>query len=166
MVVTGFSTTVRKTTLVDATPAKVWKSISQITNLWWAAGVAKTVPLAGPRTGFGAGRIISFDAGNSVKEIITGWKKGEYLSYVALSGLGISAYHATISLKPVRGKTRITWESVFADNCDCQIVLIQKMLLVKMQRLRLLIQVLQNPLQCTASLSKVEAPLQTSSKPN
>ena len=79
------------------------------------AGVAKTVPLAGPRTGFGAGRIISFDAGNSVKEIITGWKKGEYLSYVALSGLGISAYHATISLKPVRGKTRITWESVFAD---------------------------------------------------
>ena len=41
MVVTGFSTTVRKTTLVDATPAKVWKSISQITNLWWAAGVAK-----------------------------------------------------------------------------------------------------------------------------
>ena len=53
--------------------------------------------------------------GNSVKEIITGWKKGEYLSYVALSGLGISAYHATISLKPVRGKTRITWESVFAD---------------------------------------------------
>ena len=27
----------------------------------------------------------------------------------------ISAYHATISLKPVRGKTRITWESVFAD---------------------------------------------------
>ena len=115
MVVTGFSTTVRKTTLVDATPAKVWKSISQITNLWWAIGVAKTVPLAGPRTGFGAGRMISFDAGNSVKEIITGWKKGEYLSYVALSGLGISAYHATISLKPVRGKTRITWESVFAD---------------------------------------------------
>ena len=42
-------------------------------------------------------------------------EKGEYLSYVALSGLGISAYHATISLKPVRGKTRITWESVFAD---------------------------------------------------
>ena len=35
------------------------------------------------------------------------------------------------------------------------------MLLVKMQRLRLLIQVLQNPLQCTASLSKVEAHLQT-----
>ena len=164
MVVTGFSTTVRKTTLVDATPAKVWKSISQITNLWWAIGVAKTVPLAGPRTGFGAGRMISFDAGNSVKEIITGWKKGEYLSYVALSGLGISAYHATISLKPVRGKTRITWESVFADKDG--IVLIQKMLLVKMQRLRLLIQVLQNPLQCTASLSKVEAHLQTSSKPN
>ena len=119
MVVTGFSTTVRKTTLVDAAPAKVWKSISQITNLWWAAGVAKTVPLAGPRTGFGAGRIISFDA-NSVKEIITGWKKGEYLSYVALSGLGISAYHATISLKPVRGKTRITWESVFADKAAHQ----------------------------------------------
>ena len=91
MVVTGFSTTVRKTTLVDATPAKVWKSISQITNLWWAIGVAKTVPLAGPRTGFGAGRIISFDAGNSVKEIITGWKK-ENISHM-LHYLGLAYQH-------------------------------------------------------------------------
>ena len=82
----------------------------------WLQDVAKsTLYLAALQFSFGAGRIISFDAGNSVKEIITGWKKGEYLSYVALSGLGISAYHATISLKPVRGKTRITWESVFAD---------------------------------------------------
>ena len=48
------------------------------------------------------------------------------------------------------------YKLVFDGNCDCQIVLIQKMLLVKMQ----------NPLQCTASLSKVEAKLQTSSKPN
>ena len=105
MVVTGFSTTVRKTTLVDATPAKVWKSISQITNLWWAIGVAKTVPLAGPRTGFGAGRMISFDADNSVKEIITGWKKGEYLSYVALPASNDIIRPAP---NPVRGPARGT----------------------------------------------------------
>ena len=100
---------------VFATPATHQRFVICDMDFHTFAGVAKTVPLAGPRTGFGAGRIISFDAGNSVKEIITGWKKGEYLSYVASSGLGISAYHATISLKPVRGKTRITWESVFAD---------------------------------------------------
>ncbi len=115
MVMMGFSDMMRKTILVDATSAKVWRTISQITNLWWAVRVVKTAPIAGPRTGFGAGRIISFDAGNAVKEIITGWSPGQYLSYIALSGLDISAYHATISLRPVGDKTRIIWESVFAD---------------------------------------------------
>ena len=61
--------------------------------------------------------VINMDSYNIIFQKCYG--KAEYLlfwkKYVALSGLGISAYHATISLKPVRGKTRITWESVFAD---------------------------------------------------
>ncbi|MDI1495931.1 MAG: SRPBCC domain containing protein [Cenarchaeum symbiont of Oopsacas minuta] len=112
---TGFSDTVRRTILVDLQSAQVWNILSHITNLWWAVGVQKTLPLAGPLRGFGSSRVISFKSGQMVRETIIGWKPKEYLSYVATSGLAIQAYHATISIKPVKKKTRVTWESVFAD---------------------------------------------------
>ena len=122
----GFTDTVRKTVLIDAPPKKVWKIISKITNLWWVAGVAKTSYLAGPSSKFGAGRVISTDAGSEIVEVITGWNVNEYISYVALSGLDISAYHATISLEQKTKKTRIIWESVFADKDENKVEIFKK----------------------------------------
>ena len=122
----GFADTVRKTALIDAPPVKVWKIISKITNLWWVAGVEKTVLHAGPSSKFGACRVISTDTGDKIVEVITGWKVNEYISYVALSGLDISAYHATISLEQKNKKTCIIWESVFADKDENKVEVFKK----------------------------------------
>ena len=44
-----------------------------------------------------------------------GWKPKEYFSYIAVSGLPLEAYHATISIEKDKKKSiKVTWESYFA----------------------------------------------------
>ena len=103
-----------KSVIVNVSKQKAWNKISQIANLSWVEGVEKTIFLSKSKTGNGAIRKIHFVDGNDVEEHIVGWNKGEYFSYIAVSGLPLRAYHATISLKS-KGKnsTQITWQSYF-----------------------------------------------------
>ena len=65
----------------------------------------------------GSKRLISFEDGSKVEEHFVGWKAKEYFSYIAVSGLPLDAYHATITLEENNKKSvRITWESFFVAN--------------------------------------------------
>ena len=74
--------------------------------------VKKTIFLSKIKRGVGAIRKILFNDGNIVEEHVVDWENGKYFSYMAVSGLPLRVYHATISLKP-RGKksVQITWQS-------------------------------------------------------
>ena len=55
------------------------------------------------------------DDGSKVEEHVVGWKPKEYFSYIAVSGLPLEAYHATISIEKNKTKSiKVTWESYFA----------------------------------------------------
>ena len=99
---------------VNVSKKKAWSKVSQIANLSWVVDVKNTTFLSKIKAGNGAIRKIVFTDGNVVEEHIVGWKKEEYFSYIAVSGLPLRAYHATISLKP-KGKnsTQIMWQSYF-----------------------------------------------------
>ena len=53
--------------------------------------------------------------GTIVDEIIVGWKPKKYFSYIAISGLPLRGYHATISIN-VKDKNSliVKWESFFS----------------------------------------------------
>ena len=106
--------TMKKSITVKVPKKKVWKKISQITKLSWLEGQENTMFDSKIKTGNGAIRKIKFTDENIVEEHVVGWKKGEYFSYIAVSGLPLRAYHATISLKSLSPKsTQITWQSYF-----------------------------------------------------
>lgn len=108
--------TVRRTAIIHAPRERVWSRVSQITRLSWVAGV-RSASGGTPRSGPGAVRKIRFEDGSLVRERIVGWKRGRYLSYVAVGGLPLRAYHATIGLAPTAGgSTRIVWQS-YLDSC-------------------------------------------------
>ena len=72
-------------------------------------------------SGVGSKRLISFEDGSDVEEHVVGWKPKEYFSYIAISGLPLNAYHATISIEKNKNKSvKITWESYFAANSPKQ----------------------------------------------
>jgi len=103
---------VKKSITIDTQVKNVWNKISNITRLSWVLDVKKTVFLTKKKWGIGAARKITFDDGNDIEEVIVGWKNGEYLSYIATSGLPLRAYHATISIQPLSKKSvKVTWQS-------------------------------------------------------
>jgi len=103
---------VKKSITIDTQVKNVWNKISNITRLSWVVDVKKTVFLTKKKLGIGAKRKITFDDGNDIEEVIVGWKNGEYLSYIATSGLPLRAYHATISIQPMSKKSvKVTWQS-------------------------------------------------------
>ncbi|HET6517711.1 MAG TPA: SRPBCC family protein [Nitrosopumilaceae archaeon] len=105
---------VKKSIQINASKEKVWKKISNIVGLSWLVGVQKTVFLSKNKTGIGAIRKITFDNGNNIREIIVGWKAGQYFSYIATSGLPLRAYHATISIQQLDQKVaKVSWQSFF-----------------------------------------------------
>jgi len=102
---------VKKSIIILAHQDKVWKKISDITSLSWVVGVKKTVFLSKKR-GIGAIRKITFDDGSHIEEIIIGWKNREHVSYIAIRGLPLRAYHATISIQSLSKKSvEVTWQS-------------------------------------------------------
>ena len=109
------SDSVKKSVIVETDLEKAWTKISKITKLDWLDGQKSTKFLGEKKTGVGAKRLISFEDGSDVEEHVVGWKPREYFSYIAVSGLPLEAYHATISLEKKGSKSvKITWESYFA----------------------------------------------------
>jgi len=104
---------VKKTITVNAKKAKIWRKISNITSLSdWVIDVKKTIFLSKKKRGIGAIRKINFKDGNIVEEHVVRWEKGKCFSYIAVSGLPLRVYHATISIKSLGKKSaRISWES-------------------------------------------------------
>ena len=109
------SGSVKKSVIIETDLEKAWTKISKISKLDWLDGQKSTKFLGEKKTGVGAKRLISFEDGSDVEEHVVGWKPREYFSYIAVSGLPLEAYHATISLEKKGSKSvKITWESYFA----------------------------------------------------
>ena len=109
------SNSVKKSIIVDTNLDKAWSKISKIANLDWLEGQISTKFLSEKKTGVGAKRLISFEDGSKVEEHVVGWKSKKYFSYIAVSGLPLEAYHATISIEKDNNKSvKVTWESYFA----------------------------------------------------
>jgi len=109
------SGSVKKSVIIDSDIEKVWSKINKITKLDWLEGQKSTKFLGEKKSGVGAKRLISFEDGSEVEEHVVGWKTKEYFSYIAVSGLPLDAYHATISIEKNKLKSvKITWESYFA----------------------------------------------------
>ena len=110
------SGSVKKSVIIDADVEKVWSKVSKITKLDWLNGQKSTKYLSEKKSGVGSKRLISFEDGSDVEEHIVGWKPKEYFSYIAISGLPLNAYHATISVQKSNKNTKVTWESYFASD--------------------------------------------------
>ena len=108
------SNSIKKSVIIDTDLDKIWSKISKVGKLNWLQGQTSTKFLGEKKTGIGSKRLISFEDGSKVEEHIIGWKPKEYFSYIAVSGLPLSAYHATISLEVKGRSVKITWESFFA----------------------------------------------------
>ena len=109
------SNSVKKSIIIDTDLDKAWSKISKIANLDWLDGQISTKFLSEKKTGVGAKRLISFEDGSKVEEHVVGWKSKKYFSYIAVSGLPLEAYHATISIEKDTNKSvKVTWESYFA----------------------------------------------------
>ena len=108
------SGSVKKSVIIDADLEKVWTKISKITKLDWLEGQKSTKYLSEKKSGVGSKRLISFEDGSDVEEHVVGWKPKEFFSYIAISGLPLNAYHATISVQKSNKNTKVTWESYFA----------------------------------------------------
>ena len=109
------SGSVKKSVIIETDLEKAWTKISKITKLDWLDGQKSTKFLGEKKSGVGAKRLISFEDGSDVEEHVVGWKPREYFSYIAVSGLPLEAYHATISLEKKSSKSvKVTWESYFA----------------------------------------------------
>ena len=104
---------VKKSVIINAEPGKVWNKISNIIGLGlWVIEIKKTLSLSKNKRGVGTIRKIFFNDGNIVEEHVVAWKNKSYFSYVAVSGLPLRVYHATISMKPLKKKSvKVTWQS-------------------------------------------------------
>jgi len=111
------SGSVKRSVIIDTDLEKIWAKISKIAKLDWLQGQKSTKFLGEKKSGVGSKRLISFEDGSKVEEHFVGWKAKEYFSYIAVSGLPLDAYHATITLEENNKKSvRITWESFFVAN--------------------------------------------------
>ncbi len=105
---------VKKSIAINASREKVWKKISNIIELEWLEGIKIVKSISSKKQGIGAIRELEFQDGSIIKEFIVGWKNNEYFSYIAVSGLPLRGYHATISLTSKNEKSiMVTWKSYF-----------------------------------------------------
>ena len=110
---THHSGMVKKSVLIKASRDKVWRKVSNYVGLpEWLIDVKKTVYLSKTKRGVGAIRNITFDDGNQIEEHAVAWDNKKSFSYIAVTGLPLRIYHATISIEPQSSKsTRVTWQS-------------------------------------------------------
>jgi hypothetical protein len=105
---------VKKSIKIKSDVDTTWNYLSKITTLDWIEGEKSTRFLTNKKRGIGAVRVISFQDGSDVEEHIVGWSPKKYFSYIAISGLPVNAYHATISITKINDSVKITWESYFS----------------------------------------------------
>jgi len=104
---------VKKSILIKTSHDIVWRKVSNIIGLpEWLIDVKKTVYLSKAKRGEGAVRNITFDDGNQIEEHVVAWDNKKSFSYIAVTGLPLRIYHATISIQPQTAKsTKVTWQS-------------------------------------------------------
>ena len=105
---------VKKSIKIKSDVDTTWNYLSKITTLDWIEREKSTRFLTNKKRGIGAVRVISFQDGSDVEEHIVGWSPKKYFSYIAISGLPVNAYHATISITKINDSVKITWESYFS----------------------------------------------------
>ena len=106
--------TLKKSVTIAASLQKTWNVVSKIVNLMWLDNIKTARFLSAKTRGIGATRHISFMDGTNVEEIIVGWRPKKYFSYIAISGLPLRGYHATISMTKIDNTVKVTWESHFS----------------------------------------------------
>jgi len=108
-----YSGVVKKQVLINASQKKVWRKISNIIGLpEWIDEIKTAVHLSKTKRGIGAIRKLTFDDGNIIEEHIVNWEDGRFLSYVAIGGLPLRVYHATLLIKPrTKNSVYLVWHN-------------------------------------------------------
>jgi len=107
----------KRSVMIKASVETVWKKLSKITKLGWLEEQKSTKFLSQKKHGVGTIRLISFEDGSNVEEHIVWWSPKEGFSYIAITGLPLLAYLATISMKKTSGgRVKVTWQSYFISN--------------------------------------------------
>jgi len=106
--------TAKRSVIIRASVETVWKKLSKITKLDWLEEQKSSKFLSQKKYGVGAIRLISFEDGSNVEEHVVEWSTKKGFSYIAITGLPLLAYLATISMKKdSRGRVKVTWQSYF-----------------------------------------------------
>ena len=102
---------VKRSVVIYSTKEKVWRTISNITNLpQWVSVIKKTVLKSKIKKGVGAIRDVILDDNTVLEEHIVDWQEGRSFSYVAVTGMPVRTYFATLSIKPKdRNSVTLTW---------------------------------------------------------
>ena len=107
----------KRSVTIDADVETIWKKLGKITKLDWLEGQKSSKFLSKKKYGVGAIRLISFEDGSDVEEHIVEWSPKKCFSYIAITGLPLLAYLATISMKKVSsGRVKVTWQSYFVSD--------------------------------------------------
>jgi len=107
----------KRSVMIKTNVETVWKKLSKITKLGWLEEQKSTKFLLQKKYGVGAIRLISFEDGSNVEEHIVEWSPKKCFSYIAITGLPLLAYLATISMKKVSsGRVKVTWQSYFVSD--------------------------------------------------
>jgi len=107
----------KRSVVIKAGIEAVWKKLSSITKLDWLEEQKSSKFLTQKKYGVGARRLISFEDGSNVEEHIVEWSPKKCFSYIAITGLPLLAYLATISMKKTSsGRIKVTWQSYFVSD--------------------------------------------------
>ena len=107
----------KRSVMIKASVETVWKKLSEITKLGWLEEQKSTRFLSQKKYGVGAIRLISFEDGSDVEEHIVEWSPKKCFSYIAITGLPLLSYLATISMKKdASGRVKVTWQSCFVSD--------------------------------------------------
>jgi len=107
----------KRSVMIKASVETVWKKLSEITKLGWLEEQKSTRFLSQKKYGVGAIRLISFEDGSDVEEHIVEWSPKKCFSYIAITGLPLLSYLATISMKKATsGRVKVTWQSCFVSD--------------------------------------------------
>ena len=102
---------------IKASVETVWRKLSKITKLDWLEEQKSSKFLSQKKYGVGAIRLISFEDGSDVEEHVVEWSPKKGFSYIAITGLPLLAYLATISMKKMSsGRVKVTWQSYFVSD--------------------------------------------------
>ena len=107
----------KRSVMIKASVETVWKKLSKITKLDWLEEQKSAKFLTRKKYGVGTRRLISFEDGSDVEEHIVEWSPKKCFSYIAITGLPLLSYLATISMKKVTSdRVKVTWQSCFVSD--------------------------------------------------